>query len=185
MVATPIHDVLRGFAFDPSAFNRELFDVTAFFLPLYVPTEGIHLTFGNRLNGPWNLKQQATLLDLVNQMKAASQTLSKLDDSDKLLDAIQGFCRPNERGYSNPHCLESLAYTLIRSGRSAAALNVLNKLETTPAPTNWEKEIRERVNEMKFAVSQSENKAFNQLQIWLDETLHKLGMDSYREGGPR
>jgi hypothetical protein len=110
-----VEHTLRGFHFKPSAFDKKSFYVNVFFLPLYVPTEHPHFTFGHRVgsNKRWNIDQTGLEDTLRFTMLKEVPFLASL----KTATDVAGALKPFTKG-SNPHCHEALAYTLVRAGQA-------------------------------------------------------------------
>ncbi len=54
LVRLPVGSILGGVLFEPSAFAKEPFYINIFVQPLYIPSEHLVLSFGERVLGKWD-----------------------------------------------------------------------------------------------------------------------------------
>jgi hypothetical protein len=128
LILPPVSPVLRGIAFEGSSFDKSSFTVTAFLLPLCVPTDHLDFNFGTRILHPkggdrWN----ATNSDLVGELGAALKLqatpfLSRVKSLLDFVDTARTFPQ------ANPNIRKAIAYSLARSGRITEAVEVLDQL---------------------------------------------------------
>lgn len=184
MFIRPIEHTLRGFHFDPSAFSKRDFYVKVFFLPLYVPANHVHLTFGHRLRNRsgerWSGDQPELEAALRSEMLKEAAFLAGLKTADDVARALEPFAKPNQAGYTNPHSYEALAYSLIRAGQAGRAATVIDSLlGSNNSNGDWEREIRARARLIRDRLPESLEEAERQLTVWESETIHNLGLDAF------
>jgi hypothetical protein len=180
MLMKPLGEILRGFHFEPSSFSNTQFYVTAFFLPLYVPTKQIHFTFGHRIGATtkrWTAGQPHLENTLASEMRREMPFLEHLATPKDVASALYPFTKPNQNGYVNPHSYEALAYTLLRAGETEHAMQVIDTLLRNTSPTiGWEKEIALRVLSIRDLFRGDPAKVERQLTVWQAATLNDLGL---------
>jgi hypothetical protein len=184
----PIEHTLRGFHFDGSSFDKESFYVNAFFMPLCVPSQHIHLTFGRRLRtgggDRWSIEEPGFEAALET---AAQKEVPFLAGLNTALDVANALKPLAERG--NPHCHEALAYTLAQAGEIPAAvdaidtlLKLIESLKRVNPKLTWQMEIAERAKLIKAKLTVSPDDASAQLDIWESETKRNLGLETFSTG---
>jgi hypothetical protein len=173
----PINDTLRGFQFEPSAFNQKDFYVTIFFLPLFVPLKSLHVTFGHRIGGGkrWNSGQVDLEPALAREMREELPFLTGLNTPEDVARTLEPMTE-----LPNPNCLEAFSYALIKSGQigpaAKALTSLLNSLEVA---VPWQNEIASRVALIQDQVSISLQEAKHQLSMWELESVANLGLGSF------
>jgi len=170
-----ITDTLKGFYFESSAFSPKHFYVTAFFLPLWIPAEYIHLTFGRRVgvNQRWSSDQLDLENALLIAMRRELSILAELDSPAQLLSALEVFARE-----SNPHCIEALAYGLFEMGQVDRSQEVLKSLLTLIDRTvPWQQEIAERATLISSFLPTGIEEVKRRLTKWRTETISALGLE--------
>ena len=170
-----LSDTLKGFYFESSAFSPKHFYVTAFFLPLWIPAEHIHLTFGRRVgvNQRWSSDQLDLENALLSPMRRELSILVELDLPGQLLSALEVFARG-----SNPHCVEALAYALFKMGQIDRSQEVLKSLLTLIDRTvPWQQEIAERAALILSFLPTGIEEVKHRLTKWRTETISALGLE--------
>lgn len=181
----PIGQVLRGFWFDPSAFDKTSFYVTAFFLPTYVPHDVLALTLGrpvrdSKSSDRWSFSAGNTEEELVLSMAPHAERLRSLRTAEDVVEAFKEYTTPNEQGLVNPHCYEALAYTLIQAGRYKRALEVSEKLlERADLKIPWQRGIVDRVQLIRTKLAADPGDAIQQLSDWQKETIRNLHLEKF------
>jgi hypothetical protein len=181
---SPIEDLLCGVSFGSSV-DPGIFYVSKFFLPLYVPNEGIHETFGERLriNGDsgWrdddpNLMQNLIQIIHLDAMPFLNN-VSTLNGATSYLNTRVEITRPR----TNSHTLEALAYTLIKTGDYSSALKSIAELkqmlEGNTVP--WVIAQFNRVQLIKEKLLRNSGDALQQLEIWKAETIRNLKLEKF------
>ena len=163
----PVGHILRGFHFDGSSFDKKGFYVNAFFMPLYVPSQHLHLTFGRRLRDEggdrWNTEQPGFEATLEVAMQKEVPFLAHLNTA---LNVANALSPPG----SNPHTHEALAYSFAKAGETRAALDAIDTLlrliesiKHGTAKLTWELEIAERAQLVKAKLVANPSDAIAQL----------------------
>src|ERR1700733_2552486 len=107
MLLPPIGHVLRGIWFDRSAYDEVSFSVTAFLMPLCVPTDHLYFNFGDRVRHKgggdrWSMDMPNLVADLVAALR--SQALPFLSRG----ETLEGFIEVAKSGPPTGRTLESL-----------------------------------------------------------------------------
>lgn len=173
--ATPIGHVLRGFGCDGSGFDPEIFTVWVFFLPLYVPTEGLPMSMGERLKDDrrcekwWNVNDPDLVPDLERRMRR--QGLPFLHGVEEPL-GLARVIRKRYRNTRDPYQLEAMAYSLLMGGEIAQSRETLDKVIALLDPgVGWQKTMRERAASLKTLGRED---ARRQLAEWEARSLENL-----------
>src|SRR5436309_2435201 len=97
MFIQPLDHTLRGFHFEPSAFSKKGFYVNMFFLPLCVPIEHVHFTFGHRVgpNKRWSADQPDLEVTLGLEMLKEVSFLISLRTANDVARALEPLTKPN------------------------------------------------------------------------------------------
>ena len=187
MFVVPLGHTLRGFHFDPSGFSAKKFYVNMFFMPLYVPARHLHFTFGHRVGHMWDAEEEGLDANLGSAMQKDAPFLRSLRTPIDVADALKPLTtRDRTTDYINPHCYEALAYSLVRAGKTGAALKVIGKLLNSANPTvEWETEIRSRARLISELLSQNLELALKQLSAWELETIRSLGLEDIESLDPK
>lgn len=182
----PLGHTLRGFHFDGSSFDKESFYVEAFFMPLYLPSEHLHLNFGRRLRGSggggWSTATPGFELVLEAQVRKEVPFLAGLKTARDVANALKPFAEG-----SNPHSHEALAYTLVQADEIRAAvsaidtlLGLIESIKRVNPKLTWELEIAERAQLVKTKLTQNPDDARAQLAAWESETIRNLRLENYQ-----
>lgn len=182
MILNPVEHTLRGFHFDGSSFDKKSFYVDVFFMPLCVPTEQVHFTFGHRVRDKggdrWSIQDSNFQLTLELAMQREVLFLSSLHTPKDVAKALEPLTRPNDAGYVNPHCYEALAYTLVQAGEISRAAEVIDTLLKHANPTlAWECEISERARLIQGKLLKHPEAVGEQLAVWEAQTIRNLELD--------
>jgi hypothetical protein len=183
----PLGHTLRGFHFDGSSVDKESFYVNAFFMPLCVPSEHLHLTFGRRLREGGGDRWSAATPRFEAILEAAVQKeLPFLAGLKTARDVANALTPPG----SNPHCHEALAYALAQTGETRTAvdaidtlLGLINSKKRVTPPLTWELEIANRAQLLKTKLTDNPEDARAQLARWESETIRNLGLESFSADG--
>lgn len=180
---SPVQDILCGLSFGGSL-DINTFYLHKFILPLYVPTERIHVTFGERLkingNEGWRTDDSRLIENLTDVIHREIPFLDIASTLTGCLNYLKASVN-NGRPRVNSHELEALTYTLIKGGDYSTALESLAELErmlegnTVP----WVVKQRNRAQLIAGKLLQSPETALAQLEIWKTETIGKLGLEKY------
>ncbi len=182
MFKSPVKDFLYGLYFESST-DVESFYFSVSFLPLYVPNDSVHGTFGKRIGraANWNINNPKLLTDLTATVQ--NEALPFLDNVTTLTEIVN-YLRTNvdcDRPRVNSHVLEAYAYTLIKSGDYSSALESLVELKERLAASTipWVMEQRNRAQLIEEKLLQNPEAALAQLEAWKAETVSKLGFEKY------
>lgn len=182
MFQAPVKDLMRGLYFESSA-DAEWFYISVFFLPLFVPNDSVHGTFGKRIgrDSNWNGNNPNLLADLTAAIQ--NEAVPFLDDV-ATLTGVVNYLRENiDRGRPrvNSHVLEAYAYTLIKSGDYTSASESLAELKGRLAASTipWVMEQRNRAQTIEEKLLQNPEAALEQLEAWKAETIAKLGLEKH------
>jgi hypothetical protein len=179
---TPVADVLHGLYFERSA-DVSCFYVSVFFLPLFVPTDLVHGTYGKRIGNAldWRLDNPSLLADL--RVAIHVEGLPFLDSVATLAGVLHYLNAVIERGRPrvNSHILEALAYTLIKAGDYSAALKALAEQQRLldKATIPWVIELKARAELVQEKLLLKPKEALAQLEVWRAETVSNLGLQKY------
>lgn len=172
----PINLLIRGLHFEGSQYNDVSFHVTAFAMPLCVPTNYLYFNFGDRIRQKgggdrWSLEMP----NLVEELGAAIKlrALPFLSRVDSLLE----FVEVAKSSPINQRTLEAIGFTLARAGRITQAIEIFDQL-LTMVDTNvaWQRDLAEQVGALKSKLINSPSDAQEQLAAWEAETVQKLGL---------
>jgi len=177
LYATPLNHVLRAFNFDPSAFDKETFYVTVFFMPLYVPTSHIYLSFGERLRSTkgeaWNLNDPRLRDELLTAIQ--QQGLSFLEGVRQPRDVATAIVRLGMG--SNLYGMQAVAYSLAMEGDVAGAQQALERLtKALDRDIEWQAEMMDRATLFARKLETDPQEARRQLAEWEQATLKNLGL---------
>jgi hypothetical protein len=177
LYASPLNHVLRAFHFDSSAFDKETFYVTVFYLPLYVPSSHIHLGFGERLRSSkgqaWNLSDPRLREELLACIQ--QQGLPFLEAVKQPCDVVAAIQRHGVG--SDPYELEAIAYSLVMTGDVTAAQQALERLtKVLDTSVPWQAEMRARAMALAGKLNIAPQEARRQLAEWEQATVKNLGL---------
>ncbi len=115
LIATPIKSgIIGGFFFDSSSYDAKSFYVFVFALPLYVPTDVLHFSFGKRLNNcSWSADEPNILLSTVDRMSLEVPYLSSASNPEKFIQWIDQF--PNSK--NDVYMIRARAYSFALDGK--------------------------------------------------------------------
>jgi hypothetical protein len=188
----PIDHTLRGFHFDGSSFDKRSFYVSAFFMPLCVPSKHVHLTFGRRVRerggDRWSADEAGIEGVLESAIQKETPFLLGLQKPKDVAGALKLLTKPNDAGYVNPHCYEALAYVLVKAGAIGAAVDTIDALlslvdglkRANPAVAlTWELEVCARAQLVKTKLIVNPEEANAQLVAWEHETVNNLDLENF------
>jgi hypothetical protein len=181
MLMTPVGQILRGVSFEPSGFGKKPFYVSVFVMPLCVPAEYLHLTVGKRVrhqNGVdgWNADEPNLLAELSASLKF--QAIPFLSRAESLLDFVE-LARSLPPG--NQNVSKAIAYVLARAGRISEAIEALHQLpDQLNLNVGWQRDIADQAAFLRAKLSEDPADAQKQLDAWEAETIHNLGLESFR-----
>jgi hypothetical protein len=185
----PIEDLLRGFTFQGSSYDRTSFYLVAFVQPLYVPSDEELPTFSER--SP-RLASTDALDDIRSFVEGSGRKfLERLRTPTDLADWLER----EEAGHKpDPFALEALAYSALLAVRSEDAeqwLEVAAKTAEEYVRDDLDEglyakdeehplqAVLERTAQVRDALDASANEALALLERWREETARKLGLSKH------
>jgi hypothetical protein len=172
----PIGEMLRGVDFDGSRFSKTSFYDHVFFVPLCVPMQHVHFTFGFRIRkGGWNYAPgiEAELSEAIEQ--EAIPFLSRIKTYGDAADDLR--TRMGESG--NPHVHEAIAYCSVMAGDHRHAREAMARALVNAHQRNipWQNDLAHRVEAVGELLDRSPEAAKERLRWWEDETKRNLGLE--------
>lgn len=179
---SPVDDFLCGLFFESSA-DAEWFYFSVFFLPLFVPNDSVHGTFGSRIGRAtdWCADNPKLLADLTAAIQ--NEAMPFLDNV-ATLAGVLNYLKVNvdcDRPRVNSHVLEAYAYALIKNGDYSSAWESLTELSQMlqGATIPWVMEQRSRAQLIEGKLLRSPEEALTQLELWRTETVSNLGLEKH------
>ena len=189
----PVEQLLRGFGFESSGFDRTAIYVWMFVQPLYVRAPDIVLTFGERLGGgaktwhPVAGQEEEVMGDILREIRRKG--LPFLDQIRTPADLARVASAKAQKAPDNTHVLEVEAYSLVLAGRYRDARTVLERIEqlarsllTANPRALWIEEVGTRARLLRETLARSPDEAIALLDQWRLEMLTKLGLGGNRQG---
>ena len=199
LYALPVDRLWRRFDLYASGFSRESFTIVCSVSPLYVP-ETIHAYptgLGDRLPilagggdrwWEWTPAAEESEIEMMRDVLAMVQDvglpfLSKLATP----EAVAQRLAQHPSRLDDPHTVEALAYSLILSGKTAAAGESLAHLRRITLhdgiggqpPEDWELAVGKRGDAVADALRRSSAEAASMLDRWNDEQRAQLRLKRY------
>jgi hypothetical protein len=186
----PRDDLLVGFRFEGSDFDKSQFALWGFVQPLYVPERGIVFTFGKRLGGRpefwWRISE-------TNGEQVMSDVLSvATTDGLQLLEQVRTPRDFVDRApylvsdQSNLHLRRAQAFSLARAGDLSSARQRLEDFvrdaNALGASLPWSRDLAEQGKLLLHAIRNGSKEPQQLLDRWRQETLQSLGLS---ESGSR
>jgi hypothetical protein len=181
--AIPVDNVLCGLIFDSSGFSAQTFHPHAFVQPLYVPSEHLILSFGNRLSGVWKFAagREQHLADRLirNIHKQFQPFVASLRTPELFAKNASKFSWFNK---SNPHLAQAMAYSLAFSGEWKAAAKWLRAVEEiiqkSKAMQEWEVALATECRRFQDLLAGDPEGARRQLVAISEQTRNSLKLPS-------
>jgi hypothetical protein len=176
----PVGHVLRGFCCGDSRWDKEIFNVTVFFLPLYALTETAHQTFGDQLKDDhrcdkwWNVNEPDLIADLLNRIRRQGLPfLQGTETAEGLVHAARKHFGNWYGNLRNAHQIEGVGYSLMMIGDVGAGRRELDRLIAMldPPAYEWDRAMQERATRLNQA---SPEEAQRLLTGWESETRANL-----------
>lgn len=169
---------VEGIHFDSASHDPLAFYVDIFLLPLCVPTQHLHVSFGTRVrrisgSDRWSAEDPSFSVELQQQIETSTSELFKevkspLEIAVRIPAVNRGTQVVGE---------EATAFMYARGGDRVCALAALEALEMKLDPTApWKREMLERVRHLQGLVRNSPVQAQQQLAAWEEETVQNLGL---------
>lgn len=179
LIKAPMNGLLRAVDFDPSGFDKASFYVATFVMPLCVPSDYLHLTFGQRIRqhgktDGWSMTMDDLAAELLRDIQA--QALPYLARADTFLSAVDVIS-----AFSNPHAPKAMAFLLARAGERKRATALINEyLPKLRLDSHWEKEIFDISTRLRDMLIADPEAAHRQLLEWEEYTIQKLRLEAFR-----
>jgi len=185
-----IAHLLRGFYFESSAFDKDLFTIEVFVQPLFIPITYFTLTFGNRLGtlskgrDIWWKYDESKEEELMGEIlpMITSFGVPFLEDRNQLEKFMLKYGKVGLG--DNPHIVEGICYTHVLLGdypKAKIMLSSFNKvlkkeIEKSPK-TAWLVDMKDRTQLIfDFLENQDLVSAKEQLDEWRNYSVEKLGI---------
>lgn len=187
MFKKPIKEILNGFYFESSGFNSDTFYIYSFIQPLYVPSETLLFTFGDRIGkkygSSFTIEEEneneimANVLNSIN--REGMKIIKKLDTPPKVAKNLSKFTDSPD----DPCVLEAIAYSLILENCYNDAAEIFDRIksliENESDVPEWYNEILSRIDELKKIKLESPNGVLELLNSWIKQTTENLKLQSY------
>ena len=181
LYAKPIGPVLRGFLFEGSDFDNELFFVWAFVMPLYVPSDQVVLTFGRRIETrvgflswkrTWRLANGSVddVPSLQRALRQGTGFLEKLQSPEMLINSLRW--RTNPLGSKSID--RAIAFSLAWVGRDREARRKLRSL-SKGAEVKGRENVRKEADQLLVALDSGGGASRSLLESWAAATVRALG----------
>lgn len=181
LYAEPVEWLLRGFSFETSGWDSASFYLWFFVQPLYIPSDHIYFLFGKRIADS-NLRIEqgreeecmSVVLDFIQQ-----QGISFIEQVHTPED-LANKARTIHPSPSDPNVCETIAYSLILSGRYDDADKELKRLLAYLEPqatSSWDFQQMGRLYSIHQSLLRDPMVAVQKLQDWRDYTVLHLQLD--------
>jgi hypothetical protein len=186
MFIVPMNHLYRAFVFAGSSYSTTSFRVNAAIMPLYVPAEFYHVTFGERMkhgnNDTWEwseTEEQAVSERLKDAM--VTQGMPRLGKIQSPLDFARTISSVKPQKTVNR--TQAIAYSLIYAGVYDEGLQHLRELckelESFNGSAPWDIEKRDRNKELCNTLEQNPQQAKELLVEWEKQSIKNLKLDGY------
>lgn len=179
---SPADDFLRALYFENTS-DADCFHLWVFFLPFFPACDDVSFNFGYRIGDAlnWCLDNPNLLADLRTTISTeAIPFLNKVSTTAGIIDYFRSEINANTPRV-DPHTLEALAYTLIKTGDYSAALKTLEEFKPRfgKSTTPWVLELVARAESTKEKLLSKPETALAQLEAWKRETITNLGLEKH------
>lgn len=175
----PVGETLRGFFFDDSSFSAKHFYVTAFFMPLCVPSQRVTLTFGKRIGvfQRWNIEDRNLEQDLSAAMSEVMPWLVDLATPHGVVHALEVI-----GANVNLNWVEAYTYALLEAGQIALAVEKLKELVSVlDDAVPWQNDMHARAALIQRKLSSSLDDTRQQLAVWRKDSISSLSLAAYAD----
>jgi hypothetical protein len=177
MFLPPVEELLRGFSFEGSSFDKTSFYVSVFVLPLCVPTAHLYFNFGDRVRhgrgaDRWSIERPHLVEELGAAVRRQAQEFLRP------VESLKDFVRVAKSfSLNNPHTRAAIAFSLIRIGEFKKGASVLNELlRQLDLKSDWQREMAERAESLRGKLILNPTEAQRQLETWEAESAKELGV---------
>jgi hypothetical protein len=179
----PVGNTLRGLHFEGSSFDADSFYIWWFFLPLFVPTDVVHFSFGNRIRlrsgaDRWNRKDNDFMSELNDGVRRdALPVLRRVESVGGMIEVLQE--QVARTGGKSVSAREALAYSLAFAGDFETAKDQLREVKGSLNLTiPWQKEMGERADLLSERLSHGQQAVASQLDEWRHRTVENLKLET-------
>ncbi|MFZ1680522.1 MAG: hypothetical protein WAT70_05835 [Rhizobiaceae bacterium] len=182
----PIGHVWRGFLFESTAWAREDFYFWWFFMPITIPTDFMHLNYGERLNVSGSHAGWRTdVADLPGMLMAAMKpkALPILHSIHSYRDTIEAIYFQHGKDATNIHVLDDIACLQILDGQfdpALATLDLIIAMEHGTDRRQWILDIVDRMKGLRAKLVEDPELAVMQVKQWQDFTYKALKLEKWR-----
>lgn len=180
LLKAPIGGLLCAVHFDPSGWDKDAFYLSRFIMPMCVPEDYLHLTFGNRIRrlgerDDWSLTRPNLVPDLLRDIHTyALPFFARAHSYRAAVDVIANYA-------SNPHAKTAMAFLLARIGDREGAIRWIDDLVLKlRVEHDWQRELVRLVTSFKKLLIEDPEAAHRQLLTWEDYTLKQLKLEQFR-----
>jgi len=194
MFEVPVAHYLKGFAFDRSGFDKAMFYVEAFIMPLYVPSDHISLLFSQRLtdNGSqiwfYDTTKRERLADALRNIMVHQGLpfLALVNDPYDLLERVSEL----HSNLQDMWVQVAVAYSAVLANQENKAGEMLqlaeakiqeqiSELQKHKITSAEHTELLQQVREVTQCYAQGHKVASRLLRSWELLTLRKLGLTDF------
>jgi hypothetical protein len=175
-------DILRGVCVDSSAFSANAVYVEIFAMPLYIPTDHLYFSYGNRLTDSNNWKQWSVdpeypvefVRDLLNALEPDGMGfLDQFRTPELFVDYLDR--TPGLNDFSR---LKTKAYSLAYLGRDREAdgllVSLIAEANAAVKESPWAKNIAEHAQLLRTTIGQGPEAVRSTMADWVKESRTKL-----------
>jgi hypothetical protein len=190
---TRIEYLLRGFCFEPSGFESGGFYVWVFVQPLYIPSDNVLLTYGDRLGGgsmfwkPIGVDESSVMRALLEAMGKEGLPVLERIKTPSAFAAWRSTEPIHRRGMNR---LEAQASALILAGNHRQGAELLDEIERRMPEIRrenirlqldrpWVEEIANRARTLRAKLDVDLADAIKQLTEWRDYTIQQLKLEKF------
>ena len=184
---TPIGMILRGFCYEPSAWDENVFRIEVLLHPLYIPYEHVVFLISHDLGSIseknqsqkwWNINSgmESVMTDVRKRIQTAG--MKWLGQYESPCDvALKG---EREGSEDDPHLLRAIAYSWIMCGNQHEAIKAItilqDKLNKAATTTPWMNEMIQETVAVNTVLYQDIEKAKEMLMMMRNDTIAQLGL---------
>lgn len=190
----PIGNLLRGFAFESTAYNRQEFYFWWFFTPICGPIDHIAFNNGGRLNVPhghsgWRTDMEHLPAKLLEAIQPELPILRSMKSNQNAIDALyqiraQETAGPgSKREVTDIYTQHDIACLFILDGQFDKAKCMLNRIikhEHGKDRRQWLLDVVDRIKDLQKILAEDPQLAVAQVKKWQDMTFKALGLDKWR-----
>lgn len=176
----PLNNILLGFCFDKSGFNKDCVYISVFAQPLYINADNIILSFGNRLKGKdgnlWQLENNPNLEEILSELLLLMKDV--IDDFLNKVNTPSRFYNYYQDKLVNIRMVEAVTYSAIYSKHKDSELileNYIKILQNENLEIDWVKNLLDVAKNLKLIIDDDEA-IQNLFKKNIDETKQALGL---------